>query len=237
MRLGDTELVSALATPLCRLRDGTVFYADGDPQYRWAGEAAKTLTLSREDAKNAVKVRFDDEYLLVCAQPVIETGEGVFCLARETIRLRSYPAFADGGACGRYAIPIPRSQICLDVRALPQINYLYREYELTLEGEVTGDDVFLTVDYAGNQAQLLLDGQMVADDFYRGEPWQIGLKRWGFPKCLLLRIFAMEQGAPVFTDEPLVPEHGRTLRLHGVTAQEEFRVRIEPELCAACEPD
>ena len=56
--------------------------------------------------------------------------------------------------------------------------------------------------------ELLLDGRTVADDFYRGEAWEIGLKRWDFPKVLLLRVFAMQQGAPVFTDEPLTYENG-----------------------------
>ena len=100
---------------------------------------------------------------------------------------------------------------------------------LNLEGGIAGDDVFLTVDYAGDQAELLLEGRKIADDYYRGEPWEIGLKRWDFPKTLLLRIFALREEAPVFTDEPLPFEHGRALRLNGVTAKEEFRVRLSPE--------
>ncbi len=52
-------------------------------------------------------------------------------------------------------------------------------------------------------------------------------------KTLLLRVFAMQEGAPVFTDEPLTYENGRALRLHGVTATEEFRVRLSPEALSA----
>ena len=231
MKLGNTELLSAVATPLCRLRDGFVFYADRDPQYRWNGPAAKVLTLSREDAKNAVRVKTDDEYLLICEQPVIETAGGVFCFARKDIELKSFPALpgvqgAAEGALTRYEIPIPRSDVVLRVQPRMRMSDLYREYELVLEGTVTGEDVFVTVDYEGDQAELLLDGSKVADDYYRGEAWEIGLKRWDFPQTLLLRIFAMPQGVPVFTDEPLAYENGRALRLNGVTAQEEFRIRL-----------
>lgn len=238
MKLGDTELLSAAATPLCRLRDGFVFYGDREPQYRWDGPAAKVLTLSREDAKNAVRVRFDDDYLLICKQPVIETEQGVFCLARKDIELKSFPPLpgCEGTAEGnlrRYALPLPPSDLRLNVRPRMVMSDLYREYELTLEGNVTGDDVFLTVDYEGDQAELLVEGRKVADDYYRGEPWEIGLKRWDFPKSLLLRVFAMPQNAPVFTDEPLTYENGRALRLDGVTAAEEFRVRLSPETIAA----
>ena len=83
-----------------------------------------------------------------------------------------------------------------------------------------------SVGTVGQRRPGLLDGRKVADDYYRGEPWEIGLKRWDFPRRLLLRVFAMWEGAPVFTDEPLHDEHGRALRLNGVTAQEEFRVEI-----------
>ncbi|MBQ6117711.1 MAG: hypothetical protein IJK98_00630, partial [Clostridia bacterium] len=238
MKLGNTELVSAAATPLCRLRDGFVFYADRDPQYRWNGPAASVLTLSRQDAKNAVKVRFDDEYLLICEQPVIETEQGVFCLARRDIELKCFPPLPGGegtaeGSLARYTLPLPPSGVRLRVNPKMPMSDLYREYELLPEGEVTGDDLFLTVDYEGDQAELLLDGRKVADDYYRGEPWEIGLKRWNFPKTLLLRIFALPQGAPVFTDEPLTYENGRALRLNGVTAREEFRVRLSPETVRA----
>ena len=238
MKLGDAELLSAAATPLCRLRDGFVFYADRDPRYRWNGPAAKVLTIPREDAKNAVKARFDDEYLLICEQPVIETASGVYCLARGDIDLKIFPAppgcedAAEGSPAG-YTLKIPRSDVRLRVRPRMVMSDLYREFDLILEGAVAGDDVFLTVDYEGDQAELLLDGRKIADDYYRGEPWEIGLKRWDFPKELLLRVFAMPQNAPVFTDEPLTYENGRALRLGGVTAREEFRVRISPETLSA----
>jgi hypothetical protein len=235
MMLGETELISALATPLCRLRDGFVFYAERDPRYRWNGSPAKVLTLSREDAKNAVKVRLDDEYLIICKQPVIETREGIFCLARNDIEMKIFPALTGNGGEGenepeRFCLPLPESGIKLTVNPLMKVSDLYSEYELLLGGTVTGDDVFLTVDYEGDQAEIIIDGRKVADDYYRGESWEIGLKRWDFPKKILLRIFAMTQGAPVFTDEPLKFENGRALRLSGVTAKEEFRIRIAPEI-------
>ena len=234
MKLGGAELIGAAATPLCKIRDGFVFYADRDPAYRWNGPAAKVLTLSREDAKNAVKVRFDDEYLLICDQPVIETADGVFCLARRDIVLKTFPAlpFAEGtadGALTRYRLPLPPSRVRLNVRERMRMSDLYREYDLLLEGEAAGEDVFLSVDYEGDQAELLLDGKKIADDYYRGEPWEIGLKRWDFPKNLLLRVFAMPEGARVFTDEPLTFENGRALCLRGVSAREEFRVLLSPE--------
>ncbi len=231
MKLGKQELISALATPLCKLRDGYVFYTDRDPQYQWAGDSAKILTLTREQAKNATKVHFMDEYLIICDQPVLEGEDGPYCLARKTVDFKAYPELphilgAPDGDMTAYTLPIPESKISLQVKPLMQTNYLYREYELSLRGEVAGTDVFLTIDYEGNQAELFVSGKKIADDYYRGEPWVVGLKRFRFPKKMLLRVFALEKGQPVFLDEPLEMENGRALRLNGVTAEEEFKVML-----------
>jgi beta-galactosidase len=40
------------------------------------------------------------------------------------------------------------------------------------------NDLFLSVDYWGDTAMGFLGGNLVADEFYKGEPWQIGLKRF-----------------------------------------------------------
>ncbi|MBQ7637342.1 MAG: beta-galactosidase [Clostridia bacterium] len=234
MKLGASVLISALATPLCKVRDRFVFYSDRDPQYRWKDAPAKVLTLSREDAKNAVKVRFDDDYLLICDQPVVSTSSGVFCLARRDVKLKSFPALPGAKGVshepfGEYNLPVPSSDVKICVRPLMPVSYLYREFELSLEGNISGNDVFLRIDYEGDQAELFVEGKKLADDYFRNEPWEVGLKRWDFPRRLVLRVFAMTLDAPVFTDEPLSFENGRALKLCGVIAQEEFRIAICPD--------
>ena len=70
MKLKNAVLVSALATPLCKLsckdEDVYVFYGDKDPQFTWDGTPAKVLHLSREDALSAARVTLKDhqEYLV-----------------------------------------------------------------------------------------------------------------------------------------------------------------------------
>ena len=65
MKLGESTLVSALATPLCKLTYKTdlgeketiyVFYGDKDPQFTWKDTPAKVLMLSRKDALSAARV-------------------------------------------------------------------------------------------------------------------------------------------------------------------------------------
>ena len=54
------------------------------------------------------------------------------------------------------------------------------------------DDVLLRVHYLGDAAQAWLDGNLMADNFYNGMPWEIGLKRFmpevlekGFVICMV----------------------------------------------------
>jgi hypothetical protein len=39
-------------------------------------------------------------------------------------------------------------------------------------------DVILTIDYTGDTGMGFIDGELVADEFYKGIPWQIGLRKF-----------------------------------------------------------
>jgi len=40
------------------------------------------------------------------------------------------------------------------------------------------NDLFLKIDYIGDTGMAFLNGELVADEFYKGIPWEIGLKRF-----------------------------------------------------------
>ena len=60
MKLGEHLLVSALATPLCKLEVGGedvyVFYGDKDPKFTWGTTPANVLMLTRKQALSATRV-------------------------------------------------------------------------------------------------------------------------------------------------------------------------------------
>ena len=39
-------------------------------------------------------------------------------------------------------------------------------------------DLILSIDYIGDTGAAFINGEMVADNFYHGNPWRIGLKRY-----------------------------------------------------------
>lgn len=104
MRLGETVLHSALATPLCRLQTAQgvwwVFYGDQEPQFRWEGKAQDgILHLSRRDALNAWKTGpFDpdaQEYLILSENFVWEEDGRIRIVCGPETVIRSFPALPE----------------------------------------------------------------------------------------------------------------------------------------------
>ena len=72
-------------------------------------------------------------------------------------------------------------------------------YEITLDEKMLQGKKMLKIDYWGDCARLYADGKLVADNFYNGRPFLMGL--WRLPRhcCKLeLRILPLQQGMPVY---------------------------------------
>jgi beta-galactosidase len=64
-------------------------------------------------------------------------------------------------------------------------------------------DLFLTVDYQGDIARLLSGDALLDDDFYNGNTWQVGLRRYrkgGELPQLTLAILPLREDAPIFLE-------------------------------------
>jgi len=77
--------------------------------------------------------------------------------------------------------------------------------------DITGDvpqgvnDLFLEVDYVADTVMAFMANELVADTFYIGEPWRIGLKRFfgdDHWRNLLLHFRPLREGAPFLEDLP-----------------------------------
>lgn len=98
------------------------------------------------------------------------------------------------------------------------------------------NDVFLQIDYVGDNGQALLNGQLIADHFYYGAPWEIGIKRFaeqlkGQP--LYLYFHAINKDAPClvyFKDK--MPPFGNAaeyLKINSVKVIPEYKCKIKLE--------
>ena len=66
-------------------------------------------------------------------------------------------------------------------------------------------DVRVNVRYEGDRVMVFHDGALVADHFYSGQPWELGLRRWlqtDAPEELLLVFHPLTPGASYLQDMP-----------------------------------
>lgn len=94
------------------------------------------------------------------------------------------------------------------------------------------NDLFLSIDYVGDHAQLYLDDIMEADDFYHCEPWVVGLKRWREflgKKALILKIFPLTDPDEIYFDKsvPNPPKNAMPPQLHQIRTFMEHRFTIQ----------
>lgn len=78
------------------------------------------------------------------------------------------------------------------------------------------EELFLRLDFAGDAAELWLGGQCVADQFFYGDFWEVGLGRFGFPQKLTLKIFPLHSSDRVLLDVKPEFTDGVCCRLNGI---------------------
>ena len=111
-----------------------------------------------------------------------------------------------------------------------------RRLVVSLAGDRIGaDDLWLRVPYIGDRVEVFMDGQLVADQFYHGSPWDVGLRK--FAKRLsgseLVFLFhPLSADAPFLSDLPpavqaRVTEQGSPfLWIGDLEVQPEYRTEV-----------
>jgi hypothetical protein len=82
----------------------------------------------------------------------------------------------------------------------------YKEWSIRVpKNAMNGiDDLFLCINYVGDTASVYINGKLVADNFYNGLPWTIGLKRFLpeiFHTGLVVRIKPMQEQAQIYMED------------------------------------
>jgi hypothetical protein len=109
------------------------------------------------------------------------------------------------------------------------------EWQLTIPADALAhvNNVFLSVQYTGDIARLSANGRLLVDDFYNGQNWEAGLKRFAvggsIPK-LTLSILPLRKDAPIFLELKLRPDFSGRSQIAGLKSvtlvpQYQFTVR------------
>lgn len=241
MQLGSAVLVSALATPLCRLNgaEGTyVFYGDYEPCYRWKdGKAASVLHLTREQALNAWKVSLDQDYLVISENYVWEEKGALIVTGGAATKILVYPelasvpaGFEKTGAEGTFTVyerklshreaDVAFLELSRDeTKAVYEIHIAYPEKE----DRLTGRDTLIWLTYAGNSMEIYLGEEKINDHFYTGQKVPVSLGYFGFPEKLRVVVNTLKEDDWVFIENWPELEDGKACSLNRVEVSEEYR--------------
>jgi hypothetical protein len=127
-------------------------------------------------------------------------------------------------------ISLPENDVNLQIEQLST-----RKYQLKLPHDALTDlgDIFLRVDYEGDTGMAFIDGRLVADNFFDGTPWIIGLKRFApevLQKGLCLVFHPLRQGVVQNMSRQFAGcfefEGREKLAVHSISAIPEYRARI-----------
>lgn len=245
MKLLNAELVYALATPLCRLRDGDteiyVFYGDYEPQYLWKnGIAARIIHLTRKQALNAWKITLDKDYLVLSENFVWEEDGNLIVTGKSKTSISTYPELRSIPK-GFFRI---KTEGCFTVyeRTIETkpVTVSYSEsagsdeesfYEVCIDypegfnkaARQSGRDVFLMITYAGDALEVFIGEEKVNDHFYTGQQLPISMGYFDFPDRLTIKIKPLKENDRVYIEKLPEFQDGKACRIEKIEVREEYR--------------
>ncbi len=104
--------------------------------------------------------------------PILEEMPEGFVLKTDATDLQS---FMSGDAFGVY-----EGVDLIENKLLPELSVESEtDYGIKVPGSMgDAEEIYLDIDYEADSAKLLANGQVIADSFYTGQTWEIGLKRF-----------------------------------------------------------
>lgn len=148
------------------------------------------------------------------------------------IRFGAIARINDSKLMDHYRIDWPKIQLPVTVN-----HYGDRRLTLKLPARLPKglNEIYFDVDYTGDTGMGFLEDELVADNFYRGVPWEIGLKRFidrGAGRQMSFYFRPVYQNAPYLSDlkPSAVPEFGQSpdrVKINGTKLIPEYKAIVE----------
>lgn len=234
MKIGKAVLKNTLSSPLCRVNNAYFFYTDKSPCYEIEGDIGenKIITLSRTEALNANKIALDGKEYLIITDGFI-AGKALY--SSENAEIKTYPALPRTPDGFKRIDDEDEFAVYTKINSADKANVSFEKisadnekavYEIKTSVPQNADDCILYVDFAGDKAKLFIDGKQESDYFYTGEPWQIGLKRFGFDRKIIIEVYPLAENAEVFLESKPKFEKGIACNIDNITAKAVYKSEV-----------
>ena len=154
------------------------------------GATIRIFTLTREQAEHATKAAlWGKEHLVISDSTLVTSDDGasLYSAGAHNFSLSIFPpldrslttpsgTFAESadGLFTRYSLTIPQKTTSLTLEPVSPGKVVVKLPPNILDDV---DNVYLRIDYVGDIGNCFIDGKLVADNFYNGTVWEIGLKQ------------------------------------------------------------
>lgn len=247
MKLGESVLKTALATPFCRLctkwGETYVFYGDRDPLFDWEGDKREDiLHISRKDALRAFRVKTDQEYLVLADNYVWEEDGKILVTGKSYTEIKCFPkplkgieGFKECGQDGRFFIYERKKE---EKKTEVKIQKLFEdgkkaEYELTISyngtpgkngmSRIKGWDTILQMTFAGERMEVFVKEHKINDYFYTGQKALLSLGYFNFPEKLKIVVQRLYKSDDIFIEKWPLMDGESICSLEKAVAWEEYR--------------
>ncbi len=156
------------------------------------GKTIRFLVLDKQSALNSWSFQDAEGAKLLISEALVTVDSKIielFSRGNNLIDLKIYPASEfvfltlegrlsklskKNELFSRYQIELPKSSLDFTV------NHLGNKMEIDLSSGLPAgvNDIICKVNYIGDTGAGFINGELVADNFYNGFPWEIGLKRF-----------------------------------------------------------
>lgn len=214
-------------------------------------KSAESFTVTKDGKKVEVLCinrNLSDQMYVIDGQGLIFT-EGALLKDENGIRIESqknqnlvytYPAELLEGTpgkrvddillLGKYTCTTKRKDIPLEIKKVGRTRYTI---EIPNDYMTGVKDVLLRIKYEGDTGQAFINGEMIHDNFYNGDVWEIGLKTFENPlneHPITIYITPMKKGVNINVDSPMAGRMEEVDEIIGVlkeaAAQPVYEIKI-----------
>ena len=260
MPLGDKAVITTDATPVCRIadfdgngHDAYIFYKDSEkePSLSVKGDldGNKVVFITREEAVHGSKVTINGkEHFVISSGDVVTNADGkpelYFEVSDNETKhavLKAFPELrvTQGGfdtlKKDDEVFTVYKSKNSYENKAAALLTKDEQDGVLKASLKVTDmpsgrNEMLLSIDYEGDTAQMYLDDKMIADSFYTGQKWEVGLKRFcgnesGEFACEI-SVDPLKEDTKLYLQEWPAMKDGKACRINGVHLIAQFKTEI-----------
>ena len=183
----------------------------------------------------------DRDYLIIANGNIVVDNNKVYLYSNNNVEIKIYP---EDNNLELVNIDSKDKETSVSVNILKQeesignVNYLSSKdvkiidytielnYNFSMSVTNALDNISLNVLYDGDVMKTIINGDVVNDNFNNGNACKIGLKGYGYPRKITLRIYGLDEDNDKYFDKPIEYKDGLACELKNIEVKCNYKKLI-----------